>query len=71
MSYTPLYIDPGTGSMLFSVFIGVVATFFFLLRAAVLKLQLLFSGRKALRHPAPKAETKRIDPRRIYTCPKS
>lgn len=49
MSYTPLYIDPGTGSMLFSVFIGVVATFFFLLRAAVLKLQLLFSGRKALR----------------------
>ena len=49
MTYTPLYIDPGTGSMLFSVFIGVVATFFFLLRAAVLKLQLLFSGRKALR----------------------
>ncbi len=43
-----LYIDPGTGSMLFSVFIGVVATFFFLLRAAFLKLQLLFSGRKAL-----------------------
>ncbi|MBQ6567578.1 MAG: CDP-glycerol glycerophosphotransferase family protein [Treponema sp.] len=48
MTYTPLYIDPGTGSMLFSVFIGVVATFFFLLRAAVLKVQLLFSGRKAL-----------------------
>ncbi len=48
-SFSPslLYIDPGTGSMLFSVFIGVVATFFFLLRAAVLKLQLLFSGRKA------------------------
>lgn len=43
-----LYIDPGTGSMLFSVFIGVVATFFFLLRAAFLKLQLLVSGRKAL-----------------------
>lgn len=47
MTYTPLYIDPGTGSMLFSVFIGVVATLYFLLRAAVLKLQLLLSGRKA------------------------
>lgn len=46
--YPPLlYIDPGTGSMLFSVFIGVVATCFFLLKAAVLKLELLFSGRKA------------------------
>ncbi|MBP5158432.1 MAG: CDP-glycerol glycerophosphotransferase family protein [Treponema sp.] len=42
-----LYIDPGTGSMLFSVFIGVVATIFFLLRAAFIRLQLLFSSRKA------------------------
>ncbi|MBQ9538185.1 MAG: CDP-glycerol glycerophosphotransferase family protein [Treponema sp.] len=42
-----LYIDPGTGSMLFSVFIGVVATAFFLVRTAFLKVKLLFSGRKA------------------------
>jgi hypothetical protein len=42
-----LYIDPGTGSMLFSVFIGAVATLYFIARAALLKLQLLFSGKKA------------------------
>lgn len=42
-----LYIDPGTGSMLFSVFIGIAATLFFLLRAALLKIQLLFNGGKA------------------------
>lgn len=42
-----LYIDPGTGSMLFSVFIGIAATLFFLARAAWLKLQLIFSGKKA------------------------
>lgn len=42
-----LYIDPGTGSMLFSVFIGIVATVFFVLRSVLLKLQLIFSGRKS------------------------
>ena len=42
-----LYIDPGTGSMLFSVFIGAAATLLFLARAAFLKVQLLFSGKKA------------------------
>lgn len=42
-----LYIDPGTGSMLFSVFIGAAATLFFLARAAFLKIQLLFAGKKA------------------------
>src|SRR5574344_2050887 len=43
----PLYIDPGTGSMLFSVFIGAVATLYFLIRAAILKVQLLIHGKKA------------------------
>lgn len=44
--FLPLYIDPGTGSMLFSILIGAAATLFFLGKAAVLKLKLLFSGRK-------------------------
>ena len=42
-----LYIDPGTGSMLFSVAIGAAATLFFLARAAFLKIQLLFAGKNA------------------------
>lgn len=44
----PLYIDPGTGSMLFSVVLGAAATLFFLAKAAFLKLQVLFSGRKTI-----------------------
>ena len=43
----PLYIDPGTGSMLVSVFIGAATTFFFLAKAVWLKIQVLLSGRKA------------------------
>src|SRR5574344_2477152 len=45
-TFLPLYIDPGTGSMLFSILIGAAATLFFLGKAAILKLKLLFSGRK-------------------------
>jgi hypothetical protein len=41
-----LYIDPGTGSMLFSILIGAAATIFFLAKAAVLKFKLFFSGKK-------------------------
>lgn len=41
-----LYIDPGTGSMLFSVLIGAAATLFFLARALMLKLKVLISGKK-------------------------
>jgi hypothetical protein len=40
----PLYIDPGTGSILFSVLVGAAATLYFLLRALVLKLKIVFSG---------------------------
>ncbi len=47
MMFLPLYIDPGTGSMLFSVFIGAAATLYFLAKAAWLKIQLLFTGGKA------------------------
>lgn len=41
-----LYIDPGTGSMLFSILIGAAATLYFLARAALLKLKFLFTGKK-------------------------
>ncbi|MDR1363894.1 MAG: CDP-glycerol glycerophosphotransferase family protein [Spirochaetaceae bacterium] len=39
-----LYIDPGTGSMLFSILIGAAATFFFVFRALLIKIKLFFSG---------------------------
>lgn len=44
--FLPLYIDPGTGSMLFSILIGAAATLFFLGKAVILKLKLLFSAKK-------------------------
>ena len=34
-----LYIDPGTGSMLFSILIGAIATLYFLLKAVVIKIK--------------------------------
>jgi len=46
MIFLPLYIDPGTGSMLFSILIGAAATLFFLAKAALLKFKLFFSGKK-------------------------
>ena len=47
MIFLPLYIDPGTGSMLFSLFIGIAAAASFGLRALFLKLKFVFSGGKA------------------------
>lgn len=41
-----LYIDPGTGSMLFSILVGAAATLFFLGKAAWLKIKIFFSGKK-------------------------
>ncbi|MBQ8014002.1 MAG: CDP-glycerol glycerophosphotransferase family protein [Treponema sp.] len=41
-----LYIDPGTGSMLFSILIGAAATLFFLGKAALIKVKLILSGKK-------------------------
>ena len=49
MAYTTLsflYIDPGTGSMLFSILIGAAATLFFLGKAAWIKLKLIFKAKK-------------------------
>jgi len=43
-----LYIDPGTGSMLFSVLLGVVTAGYFVVRALIIKVKVLFSGRNAI-----------------------
>jgi hypothetical protein len=42
-----LYIDPGTGSALFSILIGAAATVYFLGRALIIKLKVIISGGKA------------------------
>jgi len=47
MNINLLYIDPGTGSALFSILIGVAATVYFLGRALVIKLKVVISGGKA------------------------
>ena len=46
MISTFLYIDPGTGSMLFSIIIGIAATVFFLFRALIIKIKFLLTGTK-------------------------
>lgn len=38
------YIDPGTGSMLFTIFIGIVTSLIFVLRELVLKLKFMIKG---------------------------
>ena len=48
MMFLPLYIDPGTGSMLFSILIGAAATLFFLSKAMLLKLKVIFAGKKGV-----------------------
>jgi len=42
-----LYIDPGTGSMLFTILLGVLGTGFYFLRNAFVKLKFIASGGKA------------------------
>ncbi len=44
---TLLYIDPGTGSMLFTILIGIIATLVFFLQKLWLKLKFVISGGKA------------------------
>lgn len=46
MTLNFLYIDPGTGSMLFSILMGALATVYFLSRAAWIKIKFLFTGKK-------------------------
>jgi len=47
INFYPLYIDPGTGSALFSILIGAAATVYFLGRALIIKLKVFLSGGKA------------------------
>jgi len=47
MIFYPLYIDPGTGSMLFSILIGAAATLYFVFRAVIIKLKVVLSGGRA------------------------
>lgn len=47
------YIDPATGSMLFSVFIGIITTLFFLLQNLWYKLQSLFSDKSLSKENIP------------------
>ncbi len=44
---TLLYIDPGTGSMLFAILISVLGAVYFSLRTFALKLKFIFTGGKA------------------------
>ena len=46
MNLPLLYIDPGTGSALFSILIGAAATLFFVGRALIIKLKVVLSGGK-------------------------
>lgn len=41
-----LYIDPGTGSMLFSILIGIIGVVVFFLRTAIIKIKFILSGGK-------------------------
>ena len=56
--FLPLYIDPGTGSMLFSILIGAAATLFFLSKAMLLKLKVIFAGKKGVQED--KADRKSV-----------
>jgi hypothetical protein len=47
MIFYPLYIDPGTGSMLFSILIGAAATVYFLARALIIKAKVFFAGKSS------------------------
>jgi CDP-glycerol glycerophosphotransferase (TagB/SpsB family) len=63
MSLFPIYIDPGTGSALFSIAIGIAAASFFFVRSLILKLKVSFFRKEAADLPMYKyviyAEDKR------------
>ena len=51
-----LYIDPGTGSMLFSILIGIFAALVFFVQKLIIKVKFLLSGGAADREAAKNAE---------------
>mgnify|MGYP006321795831 CR=1 FL=1 len=52
MIFFPLYIDPGTGSMLFSLAIGIATAGVFALRSLVIKFKFIFP-KGGVRHGLP------------------
>ena len=48
MNYLPLYIDPGTGSALFSITIGIAAAVYFLVRGFIIKLKVFLFRREKI-----------------------
>ena len=44
--FLPLYIDPGTGSMLFTILIAVIGSLLFFLRDLKMRMGVLLSGRR-------------------------
>jgi len=48
MIFYPLYIDPGTGSALFSILIGAAATLYFVFRAVIIKLKGVLLGDRSV-----------------------
>lgn len=52
MRLFPLYIDPGTGSMLFSIVIGATATVYFIFRALWIKFKVFISGGRVKQGPS-------------------
>ena len=44
-----LYIDPGTGSMLFAILIGIIGTLNYLLKGWFVKLRFALSGGKRVK----------------------
>jgi hypothetical protein len=52
MALFPLYIDPGTGSALFSILIGAAATLYFVSRAAIIKIKVILSAGKTVQGSA-------------------
>ena len=52
--YSLLYIDPGTGSMLFTIVIGLISTLIFAFRDKFMKLKFILNGGKAVKADADK-----------------
>lgn len=44
------YIDPGTGSMLFAILIGIIGAVTYMLKSWLLKLRFVLSGGKKVRY---------------------
>ena len=57
-----LYIDPGTGSMLFAILIGIIGALNYLLKSWIVKLRFILSGgdRKSTRLNSSHTDSSRM-----------